>query len=78
MGLGANVAGAAAIVGWSAGILAPVFGVLRVSGWLRVADAVQIRGLDACEHGDVAYPEQIVLEGRLPTGKCPCQSQHVV
>ncbi|XP_064635360.1 putative ammonium transporter 1 isoform X2 [Lineus longissimus] len=60
LGFAWNVAGAASIIGWTAGILLLVLGTVRLMGLLRVTEGVESKGLDVLQHHEPAYPEQIV------------------
>ena len=53
-----NIAGMAAIIGWSGGISIIIFSMLRYLGLLRVSKEVEVRGLDIMKHGESAYPAE--------------------
>ncbi|MEZ4494509.1 MAG: ammonium transporter [Dehalococcoidia bacterium] len=55
--LGIQLLGVAAIVAWTAGTSAVLFGALKVMGQLRVEADEEHRGLDLLEHGIDAYPD---------------------
>ncbi|CAG0899114.1 unnamed protein product [Darwinula stevensoni] len=54
--LGWNLAGAAAISGWSATLCLILFGILKKFGILRVDKEMEIRGMDVIKHNEPAYP----------------------
>ena len=53
-----NLAGMAAIIGWTAGLSIIIFSMLGYLGLLRVSKEVEVRGLDIMKHGESAYPAE--------------------
>ncbi|XP_063591949.1 putative ammonium transporter 1 [Penaeus indicus] len=51
-----NMVGALAIIGWSGGICVIMFGIMRLSGLLRVPPELEMQGMDIVKHGEPAYP----------------------
>ena len=57
--LGYNLAGAAAIICWSAFWSSLLFGSLHLLKMLRVSPEDECRGLDLVKHGEAAYPAEV-------------------
>ncbi|XP_064601315.1 putative ammonium transporter 1 [Liolophura sinensis] len=79
MGLAWQLAGLAAIVGWTGVLCLIMFGILKAFNLLRVTEDMERKGLDIPKHGEPAYPlesyghgwvEQIIME-RLASGDLP-------
>ncbi|XP_013791867.1 putative ammonium transporter 1, partial [Limulus polyphemus] len=56
MGLAWNIAGMAAIIGWSTVLSLVMFGLLKKFCMFRVDPETEIKGLDIIKHGEPAYP----------------------
>ena len=57
----AQVAGVLVISGWGAATSAFIFGTMRLAGWLRVSQQVELGGNDAAKH-EASYPTQESIE----------------
>uniref|UniRef100_A0A1B6E7Z3 Ammonium transporter n=1 Tax=Clastoptera arizonana TaxID=38151 RepID=A0A1B6E7Z3_9HEMI len=53
-----NFIGAIAIIAWSGALSIILFGALKLTGYLRVSETVELEGLDITEHNEPAYPAQ--------------------
>ena len=57
----AQVAGVLVITGWAAATSAFIFVTMRLTGWLRVSQEVELGGNDAAKH-EASYPTQETIE----------------
>ncbi|XP_064601317.1 putative ammonium transporter 1 [Liolophura sinensis] len=53
-----QLAGLAAIIGWTAVLSILIFGGLKLLGILRVNEEMELKGLDIPKHGEPAYPAE--------------------
>ncbi|XP_031573365.1 putative ammonium transporter 1 [Actinia tenebrosa] len=63
MNFGWNLAGLVSIAVWSLGCSLIMFGIMRLTKQLRVAEDIEIKGLDIPKHGEPAYPQASYGDG---------------
>jgi Amt family ammonium transporter len=61
-----NLCGAVVIMCWVATTSLLLFGTLKLTGFLRVPELVEIAGLDGFHHGELAYPLSSYANSELP------------
>lgn len=58
---GANLLAAVIVIGWTCGLIAPLFFAMKFAGILRISPEEEIIGNDVSKHGGVAYPIDAAL-----------------
>lgn len=63
--LAANLVMILAVVGWTLGLLTPLFVALNMAGQLRIPPEKELEGNDISNYGGAAYPEDAVVVEQL-------------
>ncbi|OSX77025.1 hypothetical protein BU14_0165s0019 [Porphyra umbilicalis] len=67
--LAANLIMIMAVIGWTLGLIVPLFCLLHFAGQLRIPREMELEGNDISKHGGAAYPEDALVVEQMSAQK---------